>query len=78
MAKRILVVDDEEDLVILLKAILQREGYEVIGAYNGKECLNALKRFTPDLIIMDIMMPGMTGVEATEKIRKDPSKKNLK
>jgi len=75
---KIMVVDDEENLLVLVKAILEQEGYEVITAENGKECLEKLKQVKPDLILMDMMMPGMTGKETLEKIRSDPKTKNLK
>jgi len=78
MKKKIMIVDDEENLVELVKAIFENEGYEVIPAYSGKECLEKLKKVKPDLILMDMMMPGMTGKETTKKIRENPKTKNLK
>ncbi|MEM5794199.1 MAG: response regulator [Candidatus Aenigmatarchaeota archaeon] len=78
MKKKIMIVDDEENLVELVKAIFEREGYEVIPAYSGKECLEKLEKVKPDLILMDMMMPGMTGKETTKKIRENPKTKNLK
>lgn len=76
--KKIMIVDDEESLVELVKALLEREGFEVIEAYNGKECLEKLKSIKPDLILLDLMMPGMSGREVLEKIRKNPKTKDLK
>jgi len=76
--KKIMIVDDEENLVELVKAIFEREGYEVIPAYSGKECLEKLEKVKPDLILMDMMMPGMTGKETTKKIRENPKTKDLK
>jgi len=73
-----MIVDDEENLVELVKAIFEQEGYEVIPAYNGKECLEKLEKIKPDLILMDMMMPGMTGKEVTKKIRENPKTKDLK
>lgn len=78
MAKKIMLVDDEESLRELVNAILTQDGFEVILASSGKECLELLKKENPDLILMDMMMPGMSGREATEKIRADPKNKNLK
>lgn len=78
MAKKIMVVDDEESLIELVKAILENEGYEVISAMNGEECLEKLKMVKPDLILLDMMMPGMSGREVCEKIRKNPKTKDLK
>jgi CheY-like chemotaxis protein len=76
--KKIMVVDDEENLIELVKAILETEGYEVMTASNGKECLEKLKTAKPDLILLDMMMPGMSGRETCESIRKDPKTKNLR
>jgi CheY-like chemotaxis protein len=76
--KKIMVVDDESSLVELVRAVFSQEGFEVISAYSGSECLEKLKREKPDLILMDMMMPGMSGRETTEKIRANPKTKGLK
>lgn len=78
MAKKIMVVDDEESLIELVAAILGQEGYEVISVTNGEDCLEKLKDVKPDLILLDMMMPGMSGREVCEKIRKGPKTKDLK
>ncbi len=78
MKKKIMIVDDEESLSELVKAILEREGFDVIIANSGVECLEKLKTVQPDLILMDMMMPIMSGRETTEKIRTDPKTKNVK
>ncbi|HLG23350.1 MAG TPA: response regulator [Candidatus Nanoarchaeia archaeon] len=78
MAKKIMVVDDEESLRELAEAIFTQEGFEVIKASSGSECLDILKTEKPDLVLMDMMMPGMSGRETTEKIRTNPATKNLK
>lgn len=66
--KKILVVEDEEGLRLLYKEELEGEGYEVITARNGKEALLELEKGRPDLIILDIVMPVMDGIEALGKI----------
>lgn len=76
--KNIMVVDDEENIVELVKAILEDEGYGVSTASDGKECLDKLKTAKPQLIILDMMMPGMSGREVCEKIRANPKTKNLR
>jgi CheY-like chemotaxis protein len=76
--KKIMVVDDEEHILELVKAILETEGYEVITAASGPEALEQLKKAKPDLILLDMMMPGMSGRETCEKIRANPKTKNLK
>jgi CheY-like chemotaxis protein len=78
MPKKIMIVDDEENIVELVRVILEKEGFEVIITRNGKECLDKLSKVKPDLILMDMMMPVMTGREAVEKIRKNPKTRDLK
>lgn len=78
MKKKIMIVDDEVNILELVKVILEQEGFEVISVSSGKECLDKLKEVKPDLILMDMMMPSMSGREVTEKIRKNPKTKNLK
>lgn len=78
MAKKILVVDDEESLLALLDAILDKEGYSVITASNGQDALQILDKQKPDLAILDMMMPGMSGREVCEKIRANPKTKDMK
>lgn len=78
MAKeRILVVDDEQDILDLVKQILTEEGFEVITALNGEEGLEKVYSQAPDLMILDIVMPGMDGWEVCRKIREDPLYKHL-
>ena len=78
MPKKIMVVDDEEDILELVKAIFEAENAEVITAGSGEACLDKLKSVKPDLVILDMMMPGMSGREVCEKIRADTKTKDLK
>ncbi len=78
MPKKILVVDEEESLRELMRAILEPEGFDVVVASDGKEALEMLKTVKPDLILLDMMMPGMSGRETCEKIRSNPATKSLK
>ena len=68
---RILLVDDEPDVIEIIKYNLEQEGYNVKTASNGKEALKKAKKNTPHLIIMDVMMPEMDGIEACEHLRSD-------
>jgi DNA-binding response OmpR family regulator len=76
--KKIMIVDDEGYIVELLKTVLRGAGFEVITAIDGKQCLKKLKKVKPDMILMDFMMPGMTGVDTIKKIRANPETKDLK
>jgi two-component system alkaline phosphatase synthesis response regulator PhoP len=67
--KKILVVDDEEDILDLLKYNLEKEGYTTQVAVNGMEGVEIAKKFVPDLILLDIMMPGQDGVETCRQLR---------
>jgi DNA-binding response OmpR family regulator len=69
MPAKVLIVDDEQEVVRLLEVILTRAGYAVAKAFSGKECLSLLARENPDVILLDIMMPGMTGLEVMEALR---------
>lgn len=70
--QKILVVDDERDIVDLISYSLTKEGYQVYQAYNGKEGIEVAKQANPDLIILDVMMPEMDGIEACRLMRSMP------
>ena len=73
MSARVLVVDDVLPNVKLLAAKLTREYFDVITAYNGPEALELVRRESPDIVLLDVMMPGMDGFEVCEKIRSNPA-----
>ena len=66
-----MVVDDEPDVADLLSLMLESQGYEVISAYGGNECLKKLEHEIPDLILLDLIMPDIDGWEVLERIRQD-------
>lgn len=69
---RILVVDDNADILLLLETLLTGEGYAVDVASNGTSALAKIVTSPPDLVLLDVMMPGMNGYEVTQQIRQHP------
>jgi two-component system, OmpR family, alkaline phosphatase synthesis response regulator PhoP len=72
MPKKILAVDDERHIVRLVEVNLQRAGYEVVTAYDGREALEKVKSENPDLVVLDVMMPYMDGFEVLKNLKADP------
>ncbi|MCL6452725.1 MAG: response regulator [Alicyclobacillus sp.] len=70
MAKKILVVDDQFGIRVLLEEVLHQEGYEVFQAPNGQVALEIVRTQSPDLILLDMKIPGMDGLEILHNIRK--------
>jgi two-component system, OmpR family, alkaline phosphatase synthesis response regulator PhoP len=75
-APKVLVVDDDSDIVELLEYNLTKEGYSVLTASNGKKAIDIAKAFVPDLILLDIMMPQLDGIETGRILRQNPDIKN--
>ncbi|MBB1138847.1 response regulator transcription factor [Myroides sp. WP-1] len=74
---KVLLVDDEQDIIEIISYNLEKEGYQVSTARNGKEAIEKAKKELPHLIILDVMMPEMDGMEACENIRKIDSLQNV-
>lgn len=77
MSKRILVVDDEEDIVVTLTALLEMKNYETLVARNGQEALDLLETERPDLIVLDLMMPKVSGLQVCKTLKADPEMKDI-
>ena len=69
MATKVLVVDDEESLVRLVRGYLEREGFEVSAAYDGEAAISLARQARPDLVVLDVMLPGLDGVEVCRRLR---------
>ena len=78
MGKRILIVDDEPSIVISLEYLMKREGHETAVAIDGETAMDALATWSPDLVILDVMLPRMDGFEVCRRIRSDPRWRDLK
>ena len=77
MGYRILLIDDEDDILEFVKYNLERDGYEVFTAANGAEGLNVALKVKPHLILLDMMMPVLDGIETCKAIRNSPALKNV-
>ena len=75
--EKILVVDDEEDILELLRFNLSREGCQVFCALSGEEALRLVRTEIPDLVVLDLMLPGIDGLEVTRRLKSDPNTKHL-
>ncbi len=75
--KKILVVDDKREVVELVTATLEGEGYQIITAFDGEEALKKIGKEKPDLVLLDVVMPKMTGLEVLAKVKKDPQTKDM-
>lgn len=73
MKRKILVVDDNVDSVAIMRGMLESRGYEVAAAMSGAEALQFLQTETVDLVLLDIMMPVMSGIEVLQRIKQDPT-----
>ena len=73
MTKTILIADDEPNIVLSLEFLLQEAGYRTEGARDGQEALDALARQVPDLILLDVMMPRLSGFDVCQRVRENPA-----
>jgi len=78
MGKRILIVDDEPNIVVSLEFLMRREGFEVEVASDGQAALEAVEQRTPDLVLLDIMLPTISGFDVCTRLRGDPRFRGLK
>ena len=77
MTKRILIVDDEEDIVNLVKMILEDAGYQVSSAMDGRDAITKIQENPFDLVLLDIMMPFLSGWEVLDELRKNVKTKDV-
>jgi len=75
--KKVLIIDDEDELNEIVTMRLTKAGYEVVSATDGSSGIEKVKSFGPDIVLLDINMPGMDGWEVCEKLRADPATKDV-
>ncbi|MEA3428513.1 MAG: response regulator [Thermodesulfobacteriota bacterium] len=78
MPKKILIVDDQSSIVAPLKFLMEQNGYTVAEVYNGEEAVDAISKFKPDLILLDIIHPGIDGFEICQIVRENTEWQNIK
>ena len=78
MTKEILIVDDEPGVVVAIQFLMEQQGYNVLVATSGEDALEVIYKYKPDLAILDIMLPGISGWEVCEIVRLNPDYRNVK
>ncbi len=78
MVKEILTVDDEPNVVVPIQFLMEQQGYRVMIAERGEDALDLIYHYKPDLVILDIMLPGMDGYEVCEIVRLNPNYRDVK
>ena len=78
MSHKILIVEDEPNIVVPLQFLLEQKGYQIVVATSGEEALKMVSIVKPDLILLDIMLPGMDGYEVCENIRQNKDSQHTK
>lgn len=77
-AKEILVVDDELDVVVPIQFLMEQQGYSVLTAQRGEDALDLIYQYKPDLVLLDIMLPGIDGWQVCEIVRLNPNYRDIK
>jgi len=73
MNKKVLIADDEQNIVISLEFLMKREGFEVLVANDGEEAIQRIRADQPDLVLLDVMMPKKSGFEVCQEVKADPA-----
>lgn len=78
MSKAILIVEDEASVVVAIQFLMEQQGYRVLVAEKGEDALDLVYQYKPDLVLLDIMLPGISGWEVCENIRSNPDNRGIK
>ena len=74
---RVAVIDDDPDMVKIIKLLLETRGFEAVGAYSGEDGLELVQREAPDVVLLDIMMPGLDGFEVCHELKSDEETRGI-
>ncbi len=77
MSKKIAVIDDDKEIVDIIKSVLKTKGYDVLTAFNGQDGLKLIEEKHPDMIILDLMLPLVSGMEVIKRLRREPETKDI-
>ena len=77
-SQTVLVADDDPDLVVLVARRLEKKGYHVVTACNGEEALKRARQYVPQLAVLDVMMPKLSGIEVMQRLRADPAMEGVR
>lgn len=75
--KKILIVDDNEDIIITYRVVLERMGYGVATAHDGQDCLDQIEAIQPDMVLLDVLLPGLSGTEVCRSIKETAKTKDI-
>ena len=78
MSKEILIVDDELDVIVPIQFLMEQQGYSVMTAQRGEDALDLIYQYKPDLVLLDIMLPGIDGWQVCEILRLNPNYRDIK
>lgn len=78
MSKRVLIADDEPNIVVSLEFLVKQKGYDVRVVHAGDDALKVVAEFQPDLVLLDVMMPRISGYEVCQKLRENPAFRDIK
>lgn len=77
MSRRVVCIEDEQDVIDLMRLILERQGYEFIEAHGALEGMNLVEETTPDVVLLDLMMPNIDGWEVYDRLHANPATKDI-
>ena len=77
MVKKILIVDDEPEMLEMIELRMKKNGYAVVTAVTGEECLEKAQKERPDVILLDVLLPGMSGFEVSKRLKADEETKDI-